>query len=103
MEAITKAADEETKRTEEREKIMSDTGATPSGPRYPEVVVQLTGQDGNAYAIMGQIRKALKSHLQEHGYTPEVIATAVKLYFDEATAGDYDNLLRVTMRTINCN
>ena len=28
--------------------------------RYPDVVVQLTGEDGNAFAILGTVRRALR-------------------------------------------
>ena len=51
------------------------------------ISVQLTGNDGNAFAIMGSVSKALK----KAGATPE----EVKQYMDESMAGDYNNLLRV--------
>lgn len=56
---------------------------------FKKVQVDLIGEDGNAYAIMGRVTKALR----RAGYGPEVI----KEYRDKATSGDYDNLLRVTM------
>ncbi len=31
-------------------------------PRYPDIRVSLTGQDGNAFAIMGRVAKALRRH-----------------------------------------
>lgn len=51
------------------------------------VKVQLTGNDGNAFAIMG----AVSSALEKAGATPE----QVKQYQDESMSGDYNNLLRV--------
>lgn len=57
--------------------------------KYPEIEVQLTGQDGNAYAIMGVVARALR----RHGVSAEEIAE----YRRESTSGDYDNLLRVAM------
>lgn len=57
--------------------------------KYPGVVVQLTGNNGNAYAIMGAVQRALKSA----GASKEELDR----YFTESTSGDYDNLLRVAM------
>jgi len=53
--------------------------------KYPDIKVQLIGKDGNAFAILGAVGKALRNA----GVDP-------KPYQDEATAGDYANLLRVT-------
>lgn len=60
--------------------------------KYPEVTVELIGQDGNAFAILGAVKKALRRNVSEEA------ATA---YYQEATSGDYDNLLRVTAQTVN--
>ena len=53
----------------------------------PRPEVQLVGQDGNAYAIMGRVGSALKDAgcSQEH----------VDAYYEDSKSGDYDNLLRV--------
>ncbi len=51
--------------------------------------VKLIGRDGNAFAIIGAARKALK----EAGYSQE----EVEQYTKEAKSGDYDHLLAVTM------
>ena len=58
-------------------------------PKYPEIFVQLTGNDGNAFAIMG----AVKSALTKAG----VSADEVSEYIRESMSGDYDNLLRTAM------
>lgn len=55
--------------------------------------VTLSGTDGNAYAILGKVRKALT----QAGYTDE----QKEQYTKEAKAGDYDNLLQVTMQWVN--
>lgn len=57
-------------------------------PKY-QVEVQLSGNDGNAFSIMGAVQKALKAEG----------ATKAELdqYLAESMAGDYDNLLRVAM------
>jgi hypothetical protein len=53
------------------------------------VEVQLTGEDGNAFAIMAQVQKALR----KAGATREDIDK----YIEESMSGDYDNLLRTAM------
>ena len=54
--------------------------------------IRLVGKDGNAFAIMGAVSKALKSN----GYSKE----EVNEYMKEAMSGDYDHLLQVTMRWV---
>lgn len=61
--------------------------------KFPNVTVELTGQDGNAFAVMGTVSKAMR----KAGISPD----AVTEYMNEAMSGDYDNLLRVTMKTVN--
>jgi hypothetical protein len=56
-----------------------------------DVVVQLTGEDGNAYSIMGRVARALRK--AGHG-------DLVDEYHKEATSGDYDHLLQTTMKYI---
>jgi hypothetical protein len=56
-----------------------------------DVVVQLSGEDGNAFAIMGRVRKALR--LGGHG-------DLVDEYTSKAKSGDYDHLLQVTMEYV---
>lgn len=75
---------------------MTDTGAVVQGPRYPEVVVKLSGVDGNAFAVMGVVKRALKVHLRE-SCTPEIVKANIELFVKQAMSGDYDNLLRVCM------
>jgi hypothetical protein len=55
-------------------------------------VVQLVGTDGNAFAIMGKVARALRQ-----AGRPEL----VKPYMDEATSGDYDHLLQITMKYVD--
>jgi len=64
-----------------------------SVPKYPGVHVTLTGSDGNAFAILGAVRAALKR---------AGIAKAERdAFFAEATAGDYDHLLQTAMRWVD--
>jgi len=60
--------------------------------KYPNIEVQLSGQDGNAFMIMGLTVKALR----RAGVSQEEIDQ----YRDEATSGDYDHLLQTTMRWV---
>jgi hypothetical protein len=61
----------------------------PQQPRYPDVQVQLSGEDGNAFAILGRTASALR----RAGVPKEEIDE----YLAEATSGDYDHLLQTTM------
>ncbi|MGY6634207.1 MAG: hypothetical protein ACXIU8_10750 [Alkalilacustris sp.] len=59
-------------------------------PKHPEITVTLTGQDGNAFAILGRCRAAAR----DAGLSEDEIAS----FMDEAMAGDYDQLLQTAMR-----
>jgi hypothetical protein len=58
-----------------------------------DIDVQLSGRDGNAFAIMAEVKIAL----QLAGATREEIAQ----YQQESMSGDYDNLLRVASQWVN--
>jgi hypothetical protein len=59
---------------------------------HEKVTVKLVGEDGNAFAILGRVSKALRRSGQ-----PE----AAKEYLAKATAGDYNHLLAVTMEYVD--
>jgi hypothetical protein len=61
--------------------------------KYPEIKVPLVGTDGNAFTVLGIVRRALARH--------GVPAADIEAYLDDATSGDYDHLLQVTMRTVD--
>lgn len=61
--------------------------------KYPEITVQLSGQDGNAFAIMSAVKSALKRYGVEKA--------EIDQYLAESMAGDYDNLLRVAMKWVS--
>lgn len=61
--------------------------------KFPQITVQLIGKNGNAFAIMGAVKKALL----RDGVHPSI----AKEYMEAATAGDYDALLRTTMEWVN--
>ena len=57
------------------------------GTKIEKPVVELVGSDGNAYAIMGKVRRALK-----RAGVPDAV---LKEYERKSKSGDYDNLLAV--------
>lgn len=59
-------------------------------PKHPEIIVTLTGHDGNAFTVLGRCRQAARG-----AALPE---EEIDAFTDEATAGDYDHLLRTAMR-----
>ena len=61
--------------------------------KYPEISVQLTGNDGNAFAIMGAVARALRNG----GVSKEEIDK----YQEESMSGDYDGLLQTAMRWVD--
>lgn len=61
-------------------------------PKFEHIEVELIGNDGNAFAIMGTVIKALRKN--------GVSQVDIDKYQEEAMSGDYDNLLAVTMKTV---
>jgi hypothetical protein len=60
--------------------------------KHPEVEVRLTGHDGNAFAVLATVTRALKD--------AGVAQAEIDEYFGEATAGNFDQLLETTMRWV---
>ncbi len=58
--------------------------------KYPHVHVQLTGQDGNAFMVLGLCQRAA----QKAGLSK----AEIDAFFKEAQAGDYDHLLATCMK-----
>lgn len=61
--------------------------------KYPDINVILVGENGNAYAIIGAVQKAMK-----RAKIPKAEIVAFK---HEAMNGDYDHLLRTAMKWVN--
>jgi len=55
--------------------------------------VKLIGQDGNAFSIMGRVKKALMKSGADKEY--------IDKYLKESTVGDYNYLLTVSMQYVN--
>ena len=61
--------------------------------KCPEVkAVKLIGEDGNAFAILGRVMKAMR--------VAKVSPELIEQYRVQATSGDYDNLLRTTIQWV---
>lgn len=61
--------------------------------KYPNIFVDLSRVDGNAFSIMGVVTRAMKQH--------GLPASEVDAYRKEATSGDYDHLLATTLSWVS--
>jgi len=61
--------------------------------KYPNIIVDLSRVDGNAFSIMGVVTRAMK--------TNGVPTKEIEAYRTEAMSGSYDNLLATTMRWVS--
>ena len=64
-----------------------------SAPKFPHVRVKLADMDGNSFTILARVIGAMK----EAG----IDQAEINAYRERAMAGDYDNLLKVSMETVN--
>jgi hypothetical protein len=62
-------------------------------PKYSDITIDLIGQDGNAFAIIGRVSKILK----KAGVEQEEIVE----FREQAMSGDYDNLLKTVGEWVN--
>ena len=60
--------------------------------KYPEVEVELVGQDGNAFAILGAVSKGMRKG--------GVSKTEIDIFMKEAMNGDYNHLLQTCMKWV---
>jgi hypothetical protein len=72
--------------------VTPDVEPVPAGPKFPDVTVQLSGEDGNAFFIAARVRKALEQKGHWEGATE---------FFKEALSGDYDHLLQTAMKYVD--
>lgn len=61
-------------------------------PKYPNITVKLVGTDGNAWAILAKVRRALR----QGGASEDVLSE----FMHEACSGDYDHLLQTCMKWV---
>jgi len=64
-----------------------------SDPKYPHIEADLSGGNGNAFAVMGAVSKAL-----QRGGVDKKERDA---FYAEATEGDYDHVLQTCMAWVN--
>jgi len=62
-------------------------------PRYPHIKVKLSGINGNAWNLLGVMSKAMKK--------AELPKEEINLFTEQATSGDYNNLLRTCMEWVD--
>lgn len=76
------------------DEVTTEPAAEAAAVKYPDVHVQLTGEDGNIFSIMGRVtgemRRAGVSAVERNAYTQELM-----------DCGSYDEALRVTMRWVS--
>ena len=56
--------------------------------KYPEINIPLVGEDGNAFSILGRVQRIMRKN---------DLADEFTVFQSEATAGDYNHLLRTVM------
>ncbi len=61
--------------------------------KYPNIEVKLVGEDGNAFRIIGAVKRALKA-----AHVPD---GEVRMFMDEAMMSDYNNLLCTCLKWVN--
>lgn len=64
-----------------------------SSVKYPNITVKLSGEDGNAFAILARVGKALRAN--------KLGGEVWEEFYMEATDGDYDHLLQTVMKYVN--
>ena len=57
-------------------------------PKHPEINVPMVGEDGNAFSILGRVKRIMRRAGIEDQWDQ---------FHAEATSGDYDQLLRTVM------
>ena len=63
-----------------------------STPLYPEIVVTLTGADGNSLSIVSLVSRAIKRELDDRMLADAFVA--------EALSGDYDNVINTCFKWV---
>ena len=71
---------------------MTVSEKTQATVKYPKIKVKLTGADGNAFAIIGKVRKALLE--------AKISSKEIKTFQEESMSGDYNKLLATCMKWV---
>ena len=59
-------------------------------PIHPEINIPMVGEDGNAFSILGRVKRIMRRAGLED--------TEWEAFHEEATSGDYCNLLKTVVR-----
>ena len=62
-------------------------------PKFPQVNVQLSGEDSNAFFILGRVVKAMRLAV--------INKAECSAFRKEAMSGDYDGVLQAAMRYVS--
>lgn len=62
-------------------------------PKYPNIEVELSGQDGNAFMILGRVQRIMRRE--------GVPADEISAFVNEATDGDYSDLLATVAKWVS--
>jgi len=62
-------------------------------PKYPHIKVRLTGKDGNAFAVLGNVKQALRK--------AKIPQEEISQFMNEAMSGDYSHLLGTCMKWVS--
>lgn len=73
--------------------VRSVSGMTnPTSPKYPDITVELVGQDGNPMSVIGRVRAALR--------TAGVPTEQINEFSTEATSGSYADVITTACRWV---
>jgi len=61
--------------------------------KYPDIVVHLIGATGDMWSVVGQVRRAMMN--------ANVPDDTIAVFVREATAGNYNHMIRVCMAWVN--
>ncbi len=61
-------------------------------PKFPKVVVKLTGEDGGAFQMIGRTRATMRK--------AGVASVDIEAFTTEAHSGDYDNVISTIMKWV---
>lgn len=64
-----------------------------NNPKYPDIIIQLIGLDGNAFSILGRCRTAMKR--------ARLLESEINEFTKEATSSDYNHLLATCVEWFN--
>ena len=64
-------------------------------PKFPHIIVQMSGEDGNPVAIVSRVCKAMQR--------ASIDKEDVDAFRTEALSGNYDHVLQTAFKTVTVN